>query len=83
MEAISYTAARANLAKTMEKVCDDHAPVIITRKNECPVVMMSLKDYQALEETAYLLRSPANARRLLDSMAELEVGKGTARELRE
>ncbi len=81
MDAISYTAARANLAKTMEKVCDDHTPVIITRKREAAVVMLSLDDYQALEETAYLQRSPANARRLLDSIAELEAGKGTEREL--
>lgn len=81
MDAISYTAARANLAKTMEKVCNDHAPVIITRKNESPVVMISLEDYQAIEETAYLLRSPANARRLLESIAELETGRGTKRDL--
>lgn len=79
MDAISYTTARANLAKTMEKVCNDHAPVIITRKSETPVVMISLEDYQAMEETAYLLRSPANARRLLESIAELESGKGTER----
>ena len=58
----------------MEKVCDDHAPVIITRKNERSVVMISLEDYQALEETAYLLRSPKNARRLLESIAELAAG---------
>lgn len=76
MNAISYTAARANLAKTMEKVCDDHTPIIITRKREPSVVMLSLDDYQAMEETAYLLRAPANARRLLDSIAELEAGKG-------
>ena len=50
MDAISYTAARANLAKTMEQVCNDHAPVIITRKREAPVVMISLEDYQALHE---------------------------------
>ncbi len=81
MDAISYTAARANLAKTMEKVCADHAPIIITRKNETPVVMLSLEDYQAMEETAYLLRSPANARRLLESIAELEAGQGVEREL--
>lgn len=81
VDAISYTAARANLAKTMEKVCNDHAPVIITRKSESPVVMISLEDYQAMEETAYLLRSPANARRLLESIAELESGKGTQRNL--
>jgi len=81
MDAISYTAARANLAKTMEKVCNDHSPVIITRKSETPVVMISLADYQAMEETAYLLRSPANAKHLLESIAELEAGKGTQRDL--
>ncbi|MBW4552364.1 MAG: type II toxin-antitoxin system prevent-host-death family antitoxin [Aphanocapsa sp. GSE-SYN-MK-11-07L] len=81
MDAISYTHARGNLAKLMESVCDDHAAVIITRKNERSVVMLSLEDYQALEETAYLLRSPKNARRLLAAIAELESGGGTAREL--
>ncbi|MBL1321629.1 MAG: type II toxin-antitoxin system prevent-host-death family antitoxin [Methylophaga sp.] len=81
MDAISYTSARANLAKTMEKVCDDHAPIIITRKSEAPVVMMSLDDFQAMEETTYLLRSPANAQHLLASIAELESGKGVGREL--
>lgn len=81
MDAISYTAARANLAKTMEKVCNDHDPVIITRKREKPVVMISLQDFQAMEETAYLLRTPANARHLLESIAELEAGEGIEREL--
>lgn len=81
MEAISYTNARSNLAKTMEKVCSDHDPVIITRRNESSVVMMSLEDFQALEETAYLLRSPKNARRLLESVAQLESGDGTERKL--
>lgn len=81
MDAISYTAARANLAKTMEKVCNDHAPVIITRKSNTPVVMMSLEDYEAMEETTYLLRSPANARNLLESIAELEAGQGVERKL--
>lgn len=81
MEAIAYTHARSNLAKTMEKVCDDHAPVIITRKNQRSVVMMALEDYQALEETAYLLRNPKNARRLLAAIGELETGGGTQREL--
>jgi len=65
----------------MKKVCEDHEPVIITRNREEPVVMLSLADYKAMEETAYLLRSPENARRLLDSIAELESGGGTQREL--
>ncbi len=81
MEAISYTAARTHLAKTMEQVCNDHAPVIITRSKADSVVMMSLEDYEALQETAYLLRSPKNARRLLESIAQLEDGKGQEREL--
>jgi antitoxin YefM len=83
MNAITYSHARGHLAETMEKVCDDHAPVIITRQNQRSVVMISLEDYQALEETAYLLRSPKNARRLLASIAELEAGGGTERELLE
>jgi antitoxin YefM len=83
MEAVAYSTARANLAKTMEQVCDDHAPVIITRKNNKSVVLMSLEDYQALEETAYLLRSPRNAKRLMDAIAELESGAGVERTLLE
>jgi antitoxin YefM len=65
----------------MEQVCDDHAPVIVTRKNKKSVVMISLEDYQSMEETAYLLRSPKNAQRLLRSITELEAGKGIEREL--
>jgi len=83
MKSITYTSARSNLAQTMDEVCDDHAVVIITRKTAQSVVMMSLDDYQALEETAYLLRSPKNARRLLESIAELEAGRGTERQLAE
>jgi antitoxin YefM len=76
MEAISYTAVRANLAQSMRRVCDDHEPLVITRRGEPSVVMLSLEDFQALEETAYLLRSPANARRLLRSITSLEAGQG-------
>jgi antitoxin YefM len=81
MEAITYTNARQNLAKTMEKVCQDHSPVIITRKMNDSVVIMSLEDYKSLEETAYLLRSPKNMRRLVESISQLENGNGTERAL--
>jgi antitoxin YefM len=76
MDAITYTAARENLASTMDRVCNDHSPVIITRNRDQSVVMLSLEDFKALEETAYLLRSPVNAKRLLDSIDALEKGKG-------
>ena len=79
MTAISYTAARENLAATMDKVCDDHAPIVITRNREQAVVMMSLADYEALEETAYLLKSPRNAKRIMSAIAQLDAGKGVAR----
>ena len=81
MTAISYTAARENLASTMDKVCNDHDPVIITRNRDQAVVMMSLEDYSSLEETAYLMRSPANARRILEGIAELEKGNGIKKKL--
>lgn len=83
MDAITYTTARANLADTMNRVCDDHEPLIITRNGQQAVVMMSLEDFNALEETAYLLRSPKNARRLLDAMTELQEGRGKERRLAE
>lgn len=81
MNAITYTAARENLAKTIERVVSDRNPVIITKKNDMSVVMISLEDYEALQETAYLLRSPKNARRLFDSIAELDAGRGVEKEL--
>lgn len=81
MKAISYTAARENLASTMNQVCDDHTPVIITRNRDQSVVMLSLEDYESLEETAYLMRSPANAKRLLESIHALESGQGVARQI--
>ena len=57
MDTITYSEARSRFAETLDKVCDDHAPVVITRRNAASVVMMSLADYRALEETTYLLRS--------------------------
>ncbi|UZR30195.1 type II toxin-antitoxin system Phd/YefM family antitoxin [Methylococcus mesophilus] len=83
MDAITYTAARANLAKTMDRVCNDHEPLIITRNGEQSVVMLSLEDFKSLEETAYLLRSPANAKRLLAAIEALQAGKGQERKLAE
>lgn len=81
MNAITYTAARENLASTIDRVCNDRDPVIITRKRNQSVVMISLEDYEALEETAYLLRSPANAKRLASAQENLEKGKAEVREI--
>ena len=81
MNVMSYTSARQNLAKTMENVCNDHEPVIITSKKARSVVMISLDDYNAMEETAYLLRSPRNAERLMQAINEIENGGGQEREL--
>lgn len=81
MDAISYSTVRKNLVKTMERVCDDHDPVIITRKSARSVVMMSLDDYNSIEETAYLLRSPANAENLRESIKQYESGKYRNRDL--
>ena len=73
--------ARENVASTIDKVCADHAPVVITRHRDQSVVMLSLEDYESLEETAYLLRSPANAKRLLEAIHALESGKGVVRKV--
>jgi antitoxin YefM len=81
MDAITYTTARANLATTMDRVCSDHEALIITRNGEQSVVMLSLEDFKALEETAYLLRTPANAKRLLSAIAQLNACKGVERNL--
>lgn len=75
MDAIAYSTARKNLVETMERVCNDHEPVIVTRKNARSVVIMSLEDYNAIEETAYLLRSPSNAENLRTSIKQYEQGK--------
>jgi antitoxin YefM len=81
MKALTYTTVRSNLAKTMKNVCDNHDPVIITSKKHDTVVMMSLEDYEALNETAYLLNSPRNTKRLFEAIEELEKGKGKVRKL--
>jgi antitoxin YefM len=76
MDAISYSALRADLAGTMDRVCDDREPIVVTRKNGRSVVMLSLEDYAELEETAYLLRSPANAKRLSEAIQQLLASNG-------
>lgn len=72
MDTMGCEEVQANLVKMMKKVCDDHAPVIVTHKSGKSAVMMSLADYQSIQETAYLLGSRANAKALLDSIDELE-----------
>ena len=81
MKTLTYTAARENLAQTMRQVCEDHDAVVITRRRDQAVVMMSLEDYESLAETAYLLRSPRNAQRLREAVDQLRSGEGLEREL--
>lgn len=72
MKTVSYTSARSKLASTMQKVCEDHAPIVITRAKAEPVVMMSLSDFEAMQETNYLMSNPTNASRLADAINEIE-----------
>jgi antitoxin YefM len=81
MKAITYSAARQELAKTMDNVVNDAEPVIITRNRDQSVVMISLEEYESLNETAYLLRSPKNAIRLMESIQELSESGGSERDL--
>jgi antitoxin YefM len=82
VKSITYTAARENLAATINRVCEDQAPVVITRNRDQAVVMLSLAEYESLQETAYLLRTPANAKRLLMSIESLERGKRLRKKLK-
>lgn len=81
MDSISYSAFRNHLAGTLDKVNDDHKPVLITRQNGKPAVVMSLEDFQAYEETAYLMASPKNAQRLNEAVAEVQAGDTVQRGL--
>lgn len=81
MRTISYSEARQNLSATMMKTVEDRAPVLITRQNGEACVLMSLEEYNSLEETAYLLRSPANAKRLMNSIESLKTGYGTEKDI--
>ncbi|ACV05226.1 type II toxin-antitoxin system prevent-host-death family antitoxin [Kytococcus sedentarius] len=81
MKTLSYTESRRRYAEVLDHVVDDREEVVITRAGHEPVVIVSLEEYESLRETAYLMRSPANARRLLDAMDRLEAGGGTEHEL--
>ncbi|HEY5853163.1 MAG TPA: type II toxin-antitoxin system prevent-host-death family antitoxin [Aldersonia sp.] len=83
MRTMTYSESRARYAEVLNSVVEDREEVIITRAGHDPVVIVSLDDYESLKETAYLLRSPENARRLLASIDRLESGEGTARDLLE
>lgn len=75
MDTMSYSSFRSHLASTLDKVNDNHKPILITRQNGKPAVVISLEDFQAYEETAYLMASPKNAERLNEAISEIEAGK--------
>lgn len=81
MDVLTYSDTRARLKEVMDRVVDDHMPVVVSRQRGEAVVMVSLADWQAMEATAYLVSTPNNARRLRESIAELEAGLGVEREL--
>ena len=81
MDVINYTEARASLKDVMDRVIHDRVEVVVTRKRREAVVVMSLDEYNAIQETLHLQRSPANARRLQAAIAQLEAGQGIARDL--
>jgi antitoxin YefM len=81
MDVLSYSETRARLKEVMDRVVEDHVPVVVTRKRGEAVVMVSLADWRALEETAHLLSSPANAERLRDAIAELDASGGAEHDL--
>lgn len=81
VKTMSYTESRARYAEVLDSVVDDREEVVITRAGHEPVVIVSLADFESLRETAYLMRSPANARRLLDAMERLEAGTGDPHDL--
>lgn len=81
MNALTYTHTRQHFADVMRTVNDDHAPVVVTSQRGKPVVIISLDDFQSLEETAYLLRNQKGTQRLIESIEELRSGCGSVREL--
>ena len=83
MKTLSSTELRANLSAVMDRVNDDHEPVIVHRAKGKSVVMVSLEDWASMDETTYLLSNPANKAFLLKGMAELDAGKGIVKTMEE
>ena len=81
MDVISYSDTRAHLREVMDRVVKDRAPVIISRQKAESVVMLSLADWNAIEETMHLLSSERNAARLKSAIAQLDAGEGQPRDL--
>jgi antitoxin YefM len=81
MKTMSYTESRARYAQVLDDVINNREEIIITRAGHESVVIVSLEDFESLRETAYLMRSPSNARRLLDAMERLETGAGETHDL--
>ncbi len=80
MDVLTYSDTRANLKDVMDRVVADRAPIVVTRKRGESVVMVSLSDWNAMEETLHLLSTPANAARLAEAVAQLDAGDGVERE---
>lgn len=81
MNILTFTQARASLKTVMDSVCKDHTPTVVSRVNGEHVVMLSLADFESMEETMYLLSSPNNAKHLMESIAQLKAGQCQPREL--
>lgn len=81
MNVITFSEARASLKSVMDDVCKDHNPTVVTRVSGEHVVMLSLADFNSMEETMYLLSSPKNGNRLMESIAQLKAGRVHTKEL--
>lgn len=75
MDHVTYSELRQNLASLMDKVCDDHAPLLVTRRNGRSVIMMAVDDYEEMDATAHLTRHPANVAWIEQSIAQVEAGQ--------
>ncbi len=81
MDTVSYTSFRTNLAKMLDKVSRNHKPIMVTRQNGKPAIVMSVEDFSSYEETAYLMASPKNAKRLNEAISQIETGESTSHEI--